>query len=104
MNKSYTLPIPLEKISGLGFNPLRREWKHRDLGGIALYMEYAWDFIVPNGTPVYAARDGEVIDVRMNSDLEATEEQLKAITKDPANPKPYQLAVVVSGNYCTPIF
>jgi len=84
----HQLPVPLDKITGIGQNPLKEEWKHP-----ASHMQYAWDFGVPRGTPIYATKDGKVIDVRADSDREATREELDIIDNDPDNPKSIQLAM-----------
>lgn len=77
----HKLPVPLESITGLGMNPLREEWKHRDLDGKAQYMEFAWDFCVPKGTPLYATKAGVVYLVRDDSALEPTEDEAKILAE-----------------------
>lgn len=79
MSIIYQLPVPAQSITGLGGNPLLEEWKHRDLGGTAKYMQFAWDFLVPIGTPVFAARSGRVYDVKVDSDVQGNPELLEAI-------------------------
>lgn len=96
MGQTHTLPVSLESITALGYNPLRQEWKHCDLGEPAKYMEFAWDFKVSVGTPVYARNAGRrsrVFHVKVDSDLEPQPGEIEQILKNPQDPKLIQRAI-----------
>ncbi len=65
----YMLPVPRAQILGLGMNPMSVHTQHNYKDGRFDYIKNAWDFNVPIGTKIFAARAGKVVYAKDDSSV-----------------------------------
>ncbi|MBR9706482.1 M23 family metallopeptidase [Candidatus Pacearchaeota archaeon] len=78
------VPFPEDVEFGLGMNPIKDEWRHPEKA------KYAWDFMLPENTPLYATKSGKVLQVKVDSNLQGSEKLDEIIGTDPEMKKKFK--------------